>query len=221
MTNDFEAMHDYLGALELELKAKAAHTETRWVRTPQWRRPLVAIVAVSALVIPVIAILASVGGQTEPAYGRPLILKTAAIEIPAPLKDGLALQLAAGPNSALTQARPVTAFGGTAYLLSGENAWCLSAPDPDARRPDAERSVSCTHTKEFLRIGISLVLGNHYIAAIPAGVKNPTLTRADGSNQDLRPDRQGVVVVDALAAGDKVTLHGTDGQTRTDSASGR
>jgi hypothetical protein len=59
MTNDFEAMHDYLGALELELKAKAAHTETRWVRTPQWRRPLVAIVAVSALVIPVIAILAS------------------------------------------------------------------------------------------------------------------------------------------------------------------
>lgn len=124
-------------------------------------------------------------------------------------------------DATLTQARAIPAFGGTAYLLSGDDAWCLSAADPQAKRPDAERAVSCTRTNEFLHIGISLVVGNHYIAAIPQGVDNPTLMHADGTTESLEPNDQGIVTVDALAPGEKVTLHGTNGQNRTDTATAR
>ena len=215
MTNDFEAMHDYLSALELDLKAEAGASGDPQRRTLAWRRPAIAIAFAAMLVIPALVISGSVGHDTT-AYGKPVILHTPAAEIPKPLKQGLALQLAAGPDATLTDARAIPAFGGTAYLLSGDGAWCLSAPDPEATTPDVENSVSCTHTAEFFRIGISLVVGNHYIAAIPQGVENPTLTHADGTTESLRPNHQGVVMVDTLTTGDTVSLHGTDGQTRID-----
>jgi len=219
MTKDYEAMPDYLNALEVELRAKAS-TETSAApahRQLIWRRPLIAVAAAAAIAIPVVVIAGSVGHE-QAAYGQPAILDTPATGIPQPLKHGLALELAAGPDATLTQARPIPAFGDTAYLLSGDDAWCLSAPDPQAKRPDTERAVTCTRTNAFMRIGISLVAGNHYIAAIPHGVDNPTLTHADGTTETLAPNDQGVVTVDTLAPGDKVTLHGTDGQTTTDAS---
>jgi hypothetical protein len=220
MTDHFEAMHDYLTTLELELKAQATQPAPGRRDALSWRRPAIAIGIVSMLVIPGLVLAGSIGREA-PAYGKPPILKTPAVDIPQPLKQGLALQLAAGPNSTLTEARPIPAFGGTAYLLSGNDAWCLSAPDPEADHPQAETGVACTRTKEFFRIGISLVLGNHYIAAIPDGVRDPTLTRADGTTETLHPNEQGVVVVDALSAGDTVSLHGADGTSRTDRSASR
>lgn len=215
MTNDFQVMNDYLSALELDLKNQAALTATSRRRAPRLGRPMIAL-AFSAVVVSAVLVISGSAGREVPAYGKPAILNTPASDIPEPLRQGLALQLAPGPNATLTEARAVPAFGGTAYLLSGNDTWCLSAPDAESMTPDAEPGVTCTHTSEFFRIGISLVVGDHYIAAIPQGVENPTLTHADDTKVELRPNQQGVVVVEKLAPGDTVSLHGTGGQIRTD-----
>jgi hypothetical protein len=218
MTGDAEAMHDYLAALELRLKSEAVHAGAGRTRTLARRRPAIAVAIVFAVVLPAVLVVGSLGGQAPRAYGKPAILQTAPVAVPAALKGHLAFNLAAGPRSTPLEARPIPAFGGTAYLLSGKDAWCLSAPDPAAGEPDIERGVTCTRTSEFLKLGISLLVGNHYIAAIPQGVDDPTLRHADGSTETLHPDEQGVVVVDPLSAGDTVSLHGTDGHTRIDRA---
>lgn len=214
-SSDFEALPDFLRGLEDRLRAAAVPAVPRRTLGRRWRRPVLAVPVASAAAIALAVIVGPFGGSTVPAYGKPAILQTPATAIPAPLRGGLAHEIAIGSGAALDEARAIPAFGDVAYLLSGGDAWCLSAPDPAANRQDVERGASCTHTDEFLRIGVALIVGDHYLAAVPRGVPDPTLTGADGRRETLSPNEQGVVAA-TLAAGDEVTRYDVDGARRTD-----
>lgn len=216
-SSNFDALPDFLGRLEHQLaRAAAIQTPRRGALASRWGRPILAAPVALAATVALAIILWPFGNSTPSAYGNPAILQTPATPVPAPLRGGLALEIAAGPDAALDEARAIPAFGSTTYLLSGDDAWCLSAPDPGADRPDVERGVTCTDTAEFLRIGVALIVGNRYIAAIPEGVRPPASTRGDGQRKELQPNKQGVVAV-SLAAGETVTRYDIDGGTRTDS----
>lgn len=215
MTKDLETMPDYLSALERDLALRAEYSRSAPFRfAGGLKRPIVALAA--TLVFAAIGLAVAEIGSESPAYGQPRVLRIDAVDVPPPLRNGLALQLAAGWNATLTEARPIRAFGSTAYLLSGEDAWCLVAPDPDAARPSVEPVVSCVRTSEFMRIGVSVSAGTHYIAAIPQGVEPPTLTTSDGREMSLRPNQYGVVIVDGVRPGSTITLHPTNGKPRSD-----
>lgn len=215
MSNDFDAMSNFLSRLEQDLKDEAVNTGRRRATVPRTRRLAVALpVAVVGAIVLAVAI-GPFAGNTPPAYGKPAILQTPPTTIPATLRGGLALEVAAGPNAALDEARPVEVFGSTAYLLSGDDAWCLSVPDPAAARPDIERGVSCVDTDEFMRFGIALIVGDRYVAAIPQGIDAPTLRGRDSNTRRLDLDAHGVVSA-RLATGDTVARYDIDGRTRHD-----
>lgn len=228
MNDDFDALNDHLVDLERDLKARAVAAPSlqsagRWrlphavlpVAGAAVARPLVAVPVVVAGAIAFAVIAGVFAGNAPPAYGQPAILDTPAMEVPPQMRGGLALELAVGPGSTLDEARPFDTSAGTGYLLSGGDAWCLSAPDPDADRPASEPGVGCVRTAEFMRIGLAIVVGRHYVAAIPRGVDSPTVTSPDGTQRDLQPDEFGVVAT-TLEPGDSVTRYDIDGRKRTD-----
>jgi hypothetical protein len=217
MAENFEVMPDYLGALELELRAHALPVVTERGHRLRWRRPVfVTAVAVLALV-PMLLIADTIRDQT-PAYGRPAILAAPPVPVPASIRNGFALKKKAGPGTSLDRARPFRAFGDIAYLLDGDGVWCVSVPDPTAREPEVERGIACTRTRDFFRVGIQVVVRRSYVAVIPQGVKDPMLIHANGTRQSLQPNAQGVVTVAPIAPGDSFVLYGIDGQRKTSHA---
>ena len=214
-------MPDFVAALERRLRGAAPdlaypHPTRRRHGVPFARR--VAGLAAAAGVLGVTAIMMAPSGNhgATPAYGKPLILNAAAVDVTRQLGGGIMVTQALGAGARLDQARPVPAFGGTAYLIQGEKGWCLSAPDPAASRPEIERGVTCMSSAEFLRFGISVRLGRYFVAAIPQGVRNPTIELADGTVRELHPSDLGVVTLDQANPGTVITLYGPDGSTRRD-----
>jgi hypothetical protein len=154
--------------------------------------------------------------RTPTAYGKPLVLLTPTVDASRDLKGGLATLLAFGPGAQLDQAHPIQAFGGTAYVLSGPKGWCLSAPDPGAADPAREGGVTCTPNASFLRYGIALRVGSNFIAALPQGVRKPTVRLPDGTTRELTPsDDQGVVTAENLPTGAVVTTFSVAGAPRS------
>lgn len=76
--------------------------------------------------------------------------------------------------------------------------------------------MTCAPAREFARIGMALTVGRHYVAAIPQGVPNPVLQRADGTTKSLTPDEHGLVVVQTLAVGETVTRTDDQGHPQLD-----
>ncbi len=212
---DFDAMDDYLTGLEGHLRTLAVEpTPRRSVRRAVIRpRIVVPTTAIGAVLVAVL--FGAFGGGTSTAYGRPAILDTPTIGVPTTLQRGLALRLELGPDARLDDARPIAALDGDGYLLSGEDAWCLSVPDRAKQGGARQPAVFCTRTAEFMRIGLRAIVRRRYVAVVPRGVPNPSVTNRAGQSRALQPDSQGVVVAD-LAAGDTVTRYGTDGGTRVD-----
>jgi hypothetical protein len=213
---DNALMPDFVATLEQRLRAAAPseavqRTARRGVARPRLALPAAASLALAAIAV---TLIATDEHTTPAAYGRPLILSTPPVDASKQLQGGIAMRLALGPDAELTSARPIPAFGGTAYLVKGDRGWCLTAPDPDAPDPERERGVTCASNAALLKYGISLRIGGHFMAAIPQGVKNPVLARPDGSVRDLQPSGQGVVVADGLAAGTVIRVFSADGAAR-------
>ena len=81
----------------------------------------------------IVALAAGDRSGVEAAYGKPLILATAPVDatkVLGEVQDGLTVRMALGADATLTAARPFPALGGTAYVLTGDAGWCLTAPDP-------------------------------------------------------------------------------------------
>jgi hypothetical protein len=220
-------MPDFVDALEARLRvaattvtsasapAVAAPVHRRsWSLVRLSRARLAAGTALcAAAVVAFLVLSASDDRRTPAAYGRPLILSTPPVDASQHLARGVTMLLAFGPNAKIESARPFPASGGTGYLVKSDKGWCLSAPDPAAANPDRERGVTCAPTSVFYRYGISLSIGPHFVAAIPQGVAEPTVTLPDGTVQHLKPSDQGVVATDA-PVGAVIRLHAADGSVR-------
>ncbi|WP_210491376.1 hypothetical protein [Patulibacter sp. SYSU D01012] len=241
MTRHAGTMPDFVEALETQLRglaaaptasaADAAAPDVAPAATPAarasvarrsgrargWGRPArrrlalgfaVAVVAGTAGVV-----VPGLGGDTEPAYGRPRILEAPIVDATRALERGMSVRTVLGAGARLDRARAVPVPGGDAYLVGGDRGWCLSVPDAAAPDPKASRGVTCVRADEFDRVGISGMLGQLLVAAIPQGVPAPTLQRRSGAVVPLHPSRYGVVVV-RVPRGGSVTLYATDGTTR-------
>ncbi len=218
-------MPDFADALERRLSEMATATGRgpRLRASVRPRRLAVASLACAALAAAIVATTTGHRDGIESAYGKPLILVTAPVDATKVLdeiQNGLTLRLALGADATLTAARPVPAFGGTAYVMTGEAGWCLTAPDPAMPSPataDPARSgaVTCAKTADVYRYGIALGVGNNVIAAIPDGAKQPTVSSPDGSTRTLEPTSQGVVSAAELPARSALNLYASDGTTRT------
>jgi hypothetical protein len=225
-------MPDFTAALEERLRSAAAAApavtaRTRSARGTRHRRRIV--LAAATLVLAVAATVAGLSASDDDgtgphltrspaaAYGRPLILATPSIAPPKGLHEGgLAMTMILGAGARFTQAWPIRVRGGIAYVAqAGDAGYCLSTPDPAADDPDVERGVTCMKTADFLRFGIALVVGPNVLAAIPQGVRSPTLTLRDGTVRTLVPDAHGVVATGDAEAGSELTFYAPDGARRS------
>jgi hypothetical protein len=218
-------MPDFVDALERRLREEAS-AEVPARRSRRARpRITVALAVVSGLVLVALVVAIATSpprdeGRTPRATTTPLILRTATIDAQRVLDEvqsGMSVRLVLGPDARLTAARPVAAFGGTAYVLTGDQGWCLTAPD-DALDPTGDPArtggVTCQRLATIYRFGIPLGLGHNAIAAIPKGVPSPTLTAPDGTIRRLTPSAQGIVLVDHGPPGSVLTLYARDGASR-------
>jgi hypothetical protein len=230
---DFPVMPDRLARLEVELRA-AASPPASASRPATGRRVVLALAVMAAMTTAFVLAIGPGGRPGAPAFAGPLILRESAVPIPHRFRTlgGGALyaqlvstvgrdrankdfgpMLQSGRRLETQSARQIPAFGGTAYLLGAPGVWCLTAPDPAARQPDVEVGMTCVPAREFARIGIALTLGPHYVAALPQGVPDPVLHRADGTATTLKPDGHGLVVVETLNAGETVIRADNEGRT--------
>ncbi|HEU4976505.1 MAG TPA: hypothetical protein VFT50_15540 [Baekduia sp.] len=212
MNDRFDVMPDYLRVLELELRRQALVSSRVSRRRLRWRRPAL-IPVIAGLIITAVLLNAGSMGSGMRAYAYARILDTPAVPLPGYLARGFALVPGGAPQGRLDEARPISAVVG-ATVLTGDAIWCLSVPDAAAV---AGPGFSCVQSSEFFRFGISIAVGHQYVAVLPTGVRNPTLTR-NGVTVTLRPDRQGVIAVNDFHHGDTITLYSVDGKARPDHA---
>ncbi len=215
--SDEAIMSDYLDALEVRLRARVrlqlAGASVGPRRSSRRRLAVVALGVGVAVAIAVV--LLAHDTKAPPAFGAPLVLRSHPVDnreaqtIIDHLNHGITALMLFHGQVHFNEARPFPVTSGTAYLVTGDNGVCLSAPDPASPQPDLERGVTCTHRSDFLRHGIQLAVGLSYVAAVPQGVPTPTLTDADGTVTPLPPNAQGVVSLD-LKSGQSVTIYGPD-----------
>jgi hypothetical protein len=218
-----QVMPDFVDALEQRLRHRSTAPRSQKRRTRRWfpRRGMTTTLAIGGACVAIVAALAVSERQDARVYGKPLILQTAAVEVPSiidELQNGASVRAVLGPNARLTDARPVKAFGDTAYVVTGDAGWCLVVPDPAiAPNGDARsgRGVTCSRLADVYRYGISLIVGHNALAAVPQGVPNPTVTSKDGTVRALEPTDQGVVVVENIPSGSVFTLYDKDRTQRS------
>lgn len=207
---DESIMPDFRATLEARLrqaasasvtpatKAEPSHTHTRRFTA------LTAVAAILAIAIVVVA--ASDRHGAPAAYGRPLItLEPPVRHIPAARRREVAKLLDVAFGARLRHVWAIHALGGTAYLVQGDIGWCLQEP---------RFAASCTFNADFAQGGIAVFGQDQFIAAVPQGVRSPTLTRPDGTTTTLQPD-QGVASANHLQTGTTVTIYNRDGTTHT------
>ena len=221
-----DLMPDFATTLEARLREDAAALPQRATRrADRYRRPRVAVLvtAVAALTAGFLVLNAAQDRATPAAYGKPVIADTPATSDPRivrQLQGGMSVQLALGPGARLKDAHPFPAFGGTAYVVTGDQGWCLAAPDPalnpaPSTDPTREGVVTCSRTKDIYRFGLYLGVGNNAVVALPANATPPTLKGPDGAVAELEPSDQGVVVIEGAPPGSELVLYGPDGSRRT------
>jgi hypothetical protein len=207
-------MPDFRATLEARLRQEASTSVTP--ADPRHalagRRKLAAVVAV-ALAVAIVAVAASDRHGAPAAYGRPLItLSPPARHIPTATRRQLAGLLNVAFGARLRHAWAIHALGGTAYLAQGDIGWCLQEP---SHGPSNEPGGgACTVNADFAQAGISVFSEHQFIAAIPQGVRPPTITTPDGNNTTTRPD-QGVVAANHLHTGTTITTYNRDRSPHT------
>lgn len=214
MTTDAPLMPDFTDALEARLRGAAERPRRRLAR----RGPRFALATAAVAAAVALAVVATTDRHGPVAYGKPLILATPAVaadDVIDRLEHGLTAMVVFGDHLRLTEARPVPAFGGTAYVVTGPDGWCLTAPDPAADHPQEESGVTCMRTPDVYAYGIALGIGTNVVAALPQGAKDPTVRLPDGTARDLQPSDQGVVVAENLPPGSVLVLYAADGSERT------
>lgn len=210
-THDSTSTPDFAAQLDSLLRQEAARLASARPSRRQIRRAgfggTIAVLAGAA----VLAI--TLRTSAEPAFAGPLILKSPEVDA-SKYAGGALSDMMLGPGARWDRAHEIGTPAGPAYVVSGDRGYCISAPDPAAPQPAEERGAACTSTAEFERLGLSIAVGNLYIAAVPQDVPAPTIRTTDGAVRELSP-RDGVVVT-TVHRGDVLTLTATDGKKRHD-----
>jgi hypothetical protein len=210
-------MPHFVDALEGRLRAEAikrgaTKRSLSGIAGPSWRPVLLAAALVAAAATAIA--LVPLTGTSERALANSIaLLRTPALEID---RDTHMREIASGLSSELDRAWSAPAFGGTAYLMSGDGIWCLSAPDAATKQPDLERGSTCTDDSTFARLGLSLTIGNDYVAVLPDAAPPPSLRGPDGAQRRLSRSQRGVVVLQNVPPGSSITLYDDKGGSRTD-----
>lgn len=235
-TTHHRPMPDFADALERHLRQAAAEaalavpavagpaaSRRRAVRGPVGgflRRPLAVAGSLAVVVAIVVAVLlfSSSGTNTPRAFGAPLVLRTPLIVLPEIAKPGGSAELILGPGaSKITQGHAVPTPYGTAYVYGDDRGQCINAAGPGAPDPRDARGVTCVTGEQFRSSGIVLWVGTDdaalFIAALPQGVRNPTVSYSGGPEQELRPSDIGVVTVSASEPA-VVTTYDVEGHAR-------
>ncbi|MDO9410734.1 MAG: hypothetical protein Q7T67_20135, partial [Patulibacter sp.] len=188
------------------------------------RRPLAAVgsLGVVAVVLAVVLVLA-LGGSgpgSTPAFGAPLVLRTPLVELPEGSRPGSSAEIFIGPDSTrITRGNRIPTPAGPAFLYGDERGRCLTAPVPGVPRPQFERGVTCVSGADFRRTGIAGWIGGEdrasYIAAVPQGVRNPTVSYSGGPPRELVPSDIGVITVQTTEP-TVVTRYDVDGRPMRD-----
>ncbi|HWI22138.1 MAG TPA: hypothetical protein VNT22_05925 [Baekduia sp.] len=204
---DFLAMPDFQDGLEQKLRQRSLSMNARRPAVSP-RRAAAAGTGVVALAIATILTLSVIDRDSGSAYGRPLALDGPTVDATTKLAQTRAL----GDDLRLDQAHEVPAFGTTAYLVQGDDRWCLIAPAlASTVKAASADTVVCTSTAEIDRVGISLVVGDRLVAAVPEGAPAPTVGSATHPARELRPDNHGIVTTSDLKPGEVATLYAADG----------
>jgi len=210
-------MPDVVDQIEQRLRQEARRPKAR-----SWTPPLAVTAALGAAVACLVLVLA-VRGEDRGPRSRPveagslLILRTAAVSAPEviqQLERGGTVRAVLGAGAQLDQARPVPAFGNTAYVVSGPRGWCLTLPDASlATSGSAYQSsgVTCRRTADVYRTGMVLAVGQRVLAVVPEGTRSPTLASRSGQVRELKPSDQGVVAIEDGPPGWLFTAYGKDG----------
>lgn len=222
MSNRATIMPDFTDVLERDLRTEAASLAAAAPlrRSRRRRATLAAGLAIGAGAVAVV--VSSLGSSTDPAYAGPLIVKAPQVDAPEVarrMESGVTAQYTLGGDVHFDQVREIATDAGPAYLVGGAKGWCLSVPDAASPNPSQERGGSCATSAEFNRIGVSVSVGGWYVAALPQGVRNPTLKRKSMSTTELTPSKYGVVSI-AVRPGDVVTMYSTSGAPRADRING-
>lgn len=214
MSTTHSPMPDFADALERHLREAASELSRAvpvadapspwWVarRARSGRRPL-AFVGSLGLVAAIVAIVLLVGGggPTAPkAVGAPLVLRTPVVVLPEVARPGFSAEMFIGPDAVrITRGHRIATAAGPAFLYGDARGRCLTFPDPSAPDPARSRGVTCVTGADFRRAGIAGWMGDEngaaYLAAIPQGVRSPTVSFSGGPEQELRPSDIGVVAV--------------------------
>ena len=216
-------MPDFVETLERRLRRHAAGEEPDIRSQPTRRaRPRITVALAASFALAALIVGITMSRDEGPrAFGKPLILRTATVQAQSiidEVQSGHGVRVVLGADARLTDARPVPAFGGIAYVITGDKGWCLVAPDEALdRTADPARSggLTCRRLADVYRYGIALIVGHNAIAAVPQGVPDPTMTTRDGAVRHLKPSPQGVVTVEDSPSGSALTLYADDDTTST------
>ncbi|CAB4901109.1 unannotated protein [freshwater metagenome] len=186
------------------------------------RRPFAAAgsLALVALVLVLVLALGGSGPGTSRAFGAPLVLRTPLVPLPEGSRPGISAEIFIGPDSGrITKGHRISTAAGPAFLYGDERGRCLTAPVPGVPRPEVNRGVTCVRGASFRRSGIAGWIGDEdratYIAAVPQGVRNPTVSYSGGPPRELVPSDIGVIVVRTTEPA-VVTRYDVDGRATRD-----
>jgi hypothetical protein len=183
----------------------------------QVRHARLAAAGAACLAIALVAVLVSglSDHATPRAYGKPLLLQTPTVDATTQFENSTYAAESLGPGARFDHAYPITVFGGTAYVVSGDRGWCMSVPNPGLPDEHYPSAVTCTTNAQFLSDGIAVLVGSSYLAALPQGVKDPVVQRPGSTPEELEPSGQGVVVATGLPSGTSITSYSTSGAPTT------
>ena len=108
-----------------------------------------------------------------------------------------------GPTNEIVRAWAVPALEGHVLLTRRDSMWCISAPDRLTDQPDIERGVTCDPTATT---GISLRLGEDFVAVVLDDQAKPVLQLPDGSERMLEPVEGGLVLLRRAPSGSTIKL---------------
>jgi hypothetical protein len=217
MTHEFDTLPDVLGALEDELRVRAAGGAVAAApsRRAVWRRPAVGVACAAACAVVLVLLPGSTSREASTAYGEIPLLVSRPEPVPPHLRQSPTLKEAGGAEATATRAWAFDLRGGTGYLLQGPGVWCLSVPGSASEPPSEQLAMACVAD---LRYGLAVTLGSTYVAAVPEGAPGPVIHHTDGTTTKLKPNADGIVLSDALEPGSTVTRYGTDGTSVESSA---
>ena len=205
-------MPNFTDALNERLRKEAVRSARRSRRTQAGAAALVTVLAATGVLLSTTGFWTT--GQTSLARAaEPLTALAPTVSGEVRLRDVAATL---GDGAVLERGWSVPALKGSVFLAHNNARWCLSVPDPATSQPDVERGQSCKSTAAYRDRGLSLTIGNRFVAVLPDGIPDPTVTKPMGAPTSLTRIDRGLVLSPPLQEGSVIERVTAAGKTVTD-----